>query len=277
MVCIESFPWQPLLKIQTQQKTLPKMYNIYFFLIYLLLIQPNNGYDLLPYTDPTQCNANGVFNVENFQCQFCDTKKLLIPDKNSKYLKETILNMILYTICLFLDQKCVCSLKAKNSYSSSLLIPNCTLCPNNEVYFRDINKCLKCSNGFIKNKISTTCKPCKSNEILVFHTRNGTNLNATLCMECTNGMVPSEDKKICVPCPILNPVVSNGTTKCVCDYKSVLLDNVCVSTDTFPELSNDKRNFYLQYTNREKVKSDLFDNYLKSTIYLCKVKMCLVL
>lgn len=117
------------------------------------------------------------------------------------------------------------------------------------------------------------CKECKNNEIVLTYTRNGTALKESLCLQCENGMIPSEDRKRCMPCPILNPVVSDGVVKCFCDYKSVLLDDICVSTDIFPELSNDKRNFYLQYNNKKQIKSDLFDKYLKKNIYLCKVFM----
>lgn len=117
----------------------------------------------------------------------------------------------------------------------------------------------------------TECKPCRDNEIMLYKFTNGTLFNQTRCVPCSNGMIPSKDSTECIPCPIKNPVQYNGTVRCTCDYKSVLLGQICVSKSSFSQLANTKNKYILQYHNGERVESNLFDKYLKENTFLCKV------
>lgn len=149
--------------------------------------------------------------------------------------------------------------------------PKCTICPHGSIYIDKLKQCIRCSNGIIRKNNNLECKSCRPNEIVILNYINGTSLKETHCIECVNGMIPSEDKTQCTPCPIVNPVVTKGVTKCYCDYKSILLGNICISSDIFPELANDKKEYFLQYYNGEKIKSILFASTLKANFYLCKV------
>lgn len=170
------------------------------------------------------------------------------------------------------EEKCACNERSNSVYDSSTLFSlHCEKCKSNNIFSTEINSCIKCSNGLFKKNNVTQCKLCKENEIIMYHTRNGTLLSQTRCISCTNGMVPSADGTKCIPCPILNPIKVNGTIKCMCNYKSVRLGNLCIASSLFPDFTNNKQKYFLQYHTGVQINSQLFEEQLKLNIYLCKV------
>lgn len=170
----------------------------------------------------------------------------------------------------FQEQSCTCNATSisKNDIFNTNPI-KCEKCPNNTIFSSITNKCITCVNGYHIERAS--CKACRNNEIQIYKYLNGTLLNKTICLPCSNGMVPSNDGKECIPCPILNPLNRNGTIICACDYKKMLIGNICVEKNKYPTLLNSKIKYNLRYNNGVQVDSNLFENSLRSNIFLCKV------